>query len=90
MSRAKADASVRFWAKVNKDGPMCEVLNSRCWLWTAGTWRSRQGSLYGQFTLPDGTYYHVGYFADIADAEAAVIARRSELFTHNDLDRVTI
>lgn len=30
---------------------------------------------------------HVGYFSTVAEAEAAVIAKRNELFTHNDLDR---
>lgn len=29
----------------------------------------------------------VGTFADLRDAEAAVIAKRNELFTHNDVDR---
>jgi len=31
--------------------------------------------------------YQVGYFHEIADVEAAVIAMRNELFTHNTLDR---
>ena len=35
----------------------------------------------------NGKGYHVGNFRDIADAEAAVIAKRNELFTHNDDDR---
>lgn len=30
----------------------------------------------------------VGLFLNLEDAEAAVIAKRNELFTHNDLDRV--
>lgn len=29
------------------------------------------------------------WFDNLADAEAAVIAKRNELFTHNDLDRKT-
>jgi hypothetical protein len=29
----------------------------------------------------------VGYFTDIKEAERAVIAKRNELFTHNDADR---
>ena len=32
--------------------------------------------------------YHVGYFTSIAEAEHAVIAKRNQLFTHNELDRV--
>jgi len=35
-----------------------------------------------------GKSHHVGVFDNIHDAEAAVIARRLEMFTHNDLDRV--
>lgn len=35
----------------------------------------------------NGRQVHVGYFDDLAEAEAAVIAKRNELFTHNDLDR---
>lgn len=30
---------------------------------------------------------HVGVFVQLADAEAAVVAKRNELFTHNDKDR---
>lgn len=32
---------------------------------------------------------NLGYFKTIAEAEAAVIAKRNELYTHNDLDRKT-
>jgi len=31
---------------------------------------------------------HIGMFATIEEAEAAIIAKRNELFTHNDADRV--
>ena len=31
--------------------------------------------------------YYIGIFDTIAEAEAAVIAKRNELFTHNDADR---
>jgi hypothetical protein len=34
-----------------------------------------------------GTHHHLGLFSDLAEAEAAVIAKRLELFTHNDVDR---
>lgn len=36
-----------------------------------------------------GKVFHVGLFVDIADAEAAVIAKRNELHTFNDHDRGT-
>jgi hypothetical protein len=32
--------------------------------------------------------HHLGLFVDIKEAEAAVIAKRNELFTHNDADRI--
>jgi hypothetical protein len=35
----------------------------------------------------NGSKHYVGRFTDIAEAEAAVIAKRNELFTHNDIDR---
>lgn len=35
-----------------------------------------------------GRDYYLGLFHDPSEAEAAVIAKRNELFTHNDLDRV--
>jgi hypothetical protein len=34
-----------------------------------------------------GKNFHIGYYSTIAEAEAAVIAKRLELFTHNDVDR---
>lgn len=35
----------RFWAKVNKQGPINPVLGTRCWLWTACV----DGRGYGKF-----------------------------------------
>lgn len=49
------------------------------WRKAANKWRA-QVSHFGKFI-------HVGYFESIEDAEAAVIAKRNELFTHNDADR---
>lgn len=34
-----------------------------------------------------GRTYLAGYFSTLADAEAATVALRNELFTHNDMDR---
>jgi hypothetical protein len=37
----------RFWSKVDKNGPIHQILNTQCWLWTAS--KHRQG--YGTFHL---------------------------------------
>ena len=49
-------------------------------------WNKRNRKWQGQVGH-DGKQYHVGLFEDIRAAEAAVIAKRNELFTHNILDR---
>lgn len=36
----------------------------------------------------NGKMHWVGQYSDLAEAEAAVIAKRLELFTHNDIDRI--
>lgn len=156
------DIHVRFWSKVNKDGPVGH-LGTPCWVWTAGLSKAGYGTFHprhgetvsahryayrllvgdvdsrldhrcrlrpcvnvdhlrpatnkengenlsslrsnnrsgirgvhwnkmtrkwaGQVTH-DGKAYWVGVFEDILEAEAAVIAKRLELFTYNELDRV--
>lgn len=50
-------------------------------------WFGRKSRWRGQ-VKHHGKVYHVGYFRDLAEAEAAVIAKRLELFTHNDADRL--
>lgn len=155
----------RFWAKVDKEGPMSH-LGTRCWVWTAA--RNNKGPRgYGVFAItkknlvlahafsywlehgglvrgvdhrchhrlcvrPDhlrhltnkqnnenrsglnknntsgirgvtwdrrrrcwmakvihyGRTYFAGYHETLAEAEVAAIAKRNELFTHNDMDRV--
>lgn len=50
------------------------------------SWFKRDGKWRGQ-VKHHGRVFHVGYFDSLAEAEAAVIAKRNELFTHNDLDR---
>ena len=49
------------------------------WHPTAQKWRAR--------VTHNSKEHHVGLFADKAEAEAAAIAKRNELFTHNNLDR---
>lgn len=38
----------RFWAKVNKNGPMCEALGTKCWIWTG--WKFAETG-YGGFDI---------------------------------------
>lgn len=49
------------------------------WVAAKNRWRASVGH--------DGKYIHVGYFRDLDEAAAAVIAKRNELHTHNDIDR---
>ena len=49
------------------------------WRKASGKWEARVGH--------NGHKHYLGMFDDITEAEAAVIAKRNELFTHNDLDR---
>jgi hypothetical protein len=50
------------------------------WITAKSRWRAVVGH--------NGKNVHVGYYRELADAEAAVIAKRNELHTHNDLDRL--
>lgn len=34
--RQKTPIDTLFWSHVNKDGPLCETLGTKCWVWTAG------------------------------------------------------
>ena len=153
---------LRFWTKVDKNGPLHPELGTRCWLWTGcltpegygwfslnshhvqahrfayeqiigalpgdsdhrchnracvnpqhlrpatrkqnlenlrGAFRTNYSSgvrgvtwdaFAGRWKAQLTHHYrniHVGRFDTIAEAEAAVIAKRLELFTHNDRDR---
>lgn len=51
-----------------------------------GVYRTRQGKWQARVTHK-GSIYTAGTHSTIAEAEAAVIALRNELFTHNDADR---
>lgn len=50
------------------------------------TWDRRRNNWKGQ-VVHNRQKLYVGNFKTVADAEAAVIAKRNELFTHNDQDR---
>lgn len=51
-----------------------------------GVWRLPNGK-YKARVMHEGRSHHVGTFASLADAEAATVAKRLELFTHNEMDR---
>ena len=40
---------LRFWRKVNRNGPVYPILGTRCWIWMAG--KTEKG--YGQFSIRD-------------------------------------
>ena len=42
----------RFWAKVNKNGPIHPILRTRCWLWVGGT---QVHGRYGAFSFMGGS-----------------------------------
>ena len=50
---------IRFWPKVNKDGPIHPKLKTRCWVWTAGV--SRFG--YGELAIGGGKKIRAHRFA---------------------------
>ena len=47
----RTNPAERFWRQVDKDGPVCERLGTRCWVWKSGI-SKKTG--YGKFGLPDG------------------------------------
>jgi hypothetical protein len=62
----------------------------------AGSYRNSQtgvrgvspyGERYQAHVRHEGRQIHVGTYDTVAEAEMAVIAKRNELFTHNDMDR---
>lgn len=53
------------------------------------SWYSRLGKWRGR-VIHNGRAYDVGFFDDPSEADVAVRAKRNELFTYNDEDRVDI
>jgi hypothetical protein len=52
-----------------------------------GVWQDKKSGRYCAKVCHNYKAYYLGSFANIKDAEAAVINKRNELFTHNDKDR---
>jgi hypothetical protein len=44
-----AGGAGRFWMKVDKNGPICPHLDSRCWLWTGAAKSTNGETTYGTF-----------------------------------------
>lgn len=51
-------------------------------------WTETCGGRWSARVMHNRRNIHVGYFSTLEAAEAAVTAKRLELFTHNDLDRI--
>ena len=49
------------------------------WNKNAGKWQAR--------VKHEDKLIHIGYYADLNEAKEAAVAKRNELFSHNDLDR---
>jgi hypothetical protein len=55
----RAPVEHRFWAKVNKDGPI-HPTHGKCWLWTAGTLPAGYGRFAGNLAHRYSWRLHVG------------------------------
>lgn len=53
-----------------------------------GVWRRSKDGKFIAEVMHHKVKYYLGTFTDLAKAEAVVIAKRNELFTHNDIDRI--
>ena len=53
------------------------------------SWNARRRKWYG-FVRHNNSTIYLGSFDSVEDAESAVIAKRNELFTHNDVDRLEV
>ncbi|WP_284984258.1 HNH endonuclease signature motif containing protein [Arthrobacter sp. efr-133-TYG-118] len=51
------------------------------WYKASGKWRAQVGH--------KGKLHHVGMFANLNEAAAAVAAKRRDLFTHSEMDRIS-
>jgi hypothetical protein len=49
---------------------------------------SKQMSRWRGHVTHENRYIHVGYFTDLRKAEAAVVAKRLAIFTHNERDQI--
>lgn len=75
LATAKQNAEHRIGAQANNKSSGVRGVYRQ-----AGKWRA--------MVRHNQRLISVGMFATIAEAEAAVIAKRNELFTHNDMDRL--
>jgi len=66
----------------NLDGPHSHNVTSG----VRGVYKARNNKWQARVTH-NGKIYSAGHHATVPEAEAAIIAKRNELFTHNDADR---
>lgn len=63
LAEISEKAKIRFWSKVNKDGPIIRIELGKCWVWTSGKFKSG----YGQFQIGIPVRVHrVAYAISVA------------------------
>lgn len=63
-------------------------VNAKSTTGVRGVWWSSRDQVYEVGARHNGHRYHGGCFKTLAEAEAAVIALRNRLYTHNEADRI--
>lgn len=67
----RSPESHRFWAKVDKDGPIHPVLNTRCWEWTASIGSSGYGVFHFQGRQTHAS--RVSYFLHYGEFDVSLL-----------------
>lgn len=75
LATRKQNEENRAGAQINSKSGVRGV----CWHKKAGKWVAK--------IKHNGEQHYLGLFVDLAEAERVVVAKRNELFTHNELDR---
>jgi hypothetical protein len=61
-NRTRIPPEVRFWAKVNKNGPVHPVLGTACWVWTASVHSANGYGLFGRVGATTESAHRASWF----------------------------